>query len=99
MIRCFGGLRALPADDWIRNMPLEEQIGDAAGAVEAADTGIREWKTIMAAAKSAPPGAVLHTMTVSGGHPVNLGWVIPNRFGALGGPQDEASPSEVADNA
>jgi hypothetical protein len=47
-------------------MPLEEQIGDAAGAVEAADTGIREWKTIMAAAKSAPPGAVLHTMTVSG---------------------------------
>jgi hypothetical protein len=91
-----------PADDWIRNMPLEEQIRDAnaPSAVEATDAGSWEWKKITADARAPPAGSVLHTMMMpGGGRPVNLGWVAPNRFSALGGPQDEAAPSKVADNA
>jgi hypothetical protein len=53
----------------------------------------------MADARKAPPGAVLHTMTVPGGRPTNLGWAIPTRFDALAEPQDVDSPSKVADNA
>jgi hypothetical protein len=94
-----------PADDWIRNMPLEDQIGDAAhgaSAVEAADASIREWKAITA---SRPPHqttgpTVLHTMmSVGGGRPVNLGWTGPNHFDALTGSNDDPSPSKVTDNA
>jgi hypothetical protein len=91
-----------PADDWLRNMPLDEQIGGAEGganAVDEADAGISEWKKITADAKRVPPGSVLHTITNPGGRPINLGWANPNRFGALSGSQDEASPSKVTDNA
>jgi hypothetical protein len=87
---------------WLSNMP-DEEAGVAEGGastVEAADANISEWKRITAEARTVPPGAVLHTMTVAGGRPTNLGWAVPNRFGALAGPQeDEASPSKVADNA
>jgi hypothetical protein len=72
-----------PADNWLRNMPLEEQIRDAntLGTVEAADAGSREWKKITADARGPPPGSVLHTMMMpGGGRPVNLGWAVPNRF-------------------
>jgi hypothetical protein len=90
-----------PDSDWLRNMPDEqvEGVEGGASAVETADAGISEWKKITAEARRVPPGAVLHTMTTPGGRPVNLGWAIPNRFDALAGPQDEASPSKVADNA
>jgi hypothetical protein len=92
-----------PADDWLRNMPLEEQIGEAApdrGAVETADTEMKEWKAIKAsgANRDTVGPSVLHTI-VRDGHPVNLGWTGVNRFSTLGGHQDPASPSKVADNA
>jgi hypothetical protein len=83
-------------------MPLEEQVGEAVGgpsAVEVADAGISDWKAIMADARKAPPGAVLHTITNSGGRPTNLGWAVPNRYEALKDSQDDASPSKVTDNA
>jgi hypothetical protein len=92
-----------PADDWLRNMPLEEQIGEGApelGAVESADTEVQAWKAVKASGASrAPAGpSVLHTMMVQGGHPVNLGWTGANRFSTLGRPQDAATPSKVTDN-
>jgi hypothetical protein len=92
-----------PADDWLRNMPLEEQIGEAApdrGAVETADTEMKEWKAIKAsgANRDTVGPSVLHTI-VRDGRPVNLGWTGVNRFSTLGGHQDPASPSKVADNA
>jgi hypothetical protein len=100
------GPRQDPSDDWIRNMPLDEQVGEAVGgpsAVEVADAGISDWKSITADARrappGAPPGAVLHTITNPGGRPTNLGWAVPNRFEVLKGPQADASPSEVADHA
>jgi hypothetical protein len=83
-------------------MPLEEQVGSVANAptaVEEADAGRSEWKKITADARRVPPGATLHTMMApGGGWPINLGWAIPNRFSALGKPQDTAEPSKVADN-
>jgi hypothetical protein len=91
-----------PAEDWLRNMPLDAQIGEAVGgpsAVEAADAGIKEWKAITADTRKPPPGAVLYTITNPGGRPSNLGWANPNRFSTLSGDQDEAPPSEVTDNA
>jgi hypothetical protein len=96
------GPRPDPADDWIRNMPLDEQAGEAVGgpsAVEVADAGISDWKAITADARKAPPGAVLHTITNPGGRPINLGWAVPNRYEALKGSQDDAPPSEVTGNA
>jgi hypothetical protein len=91
-----------PADDWLRNMPLEEQIGVAEGATNAvatAEDGMRAWKSITADARGVTPRLVLHSMTVSGGRPINLGWAVPNRFSTLGTDQDEAGPSKVANNA
>jgi hypothetical protein len=87
---------------WLSNMPNKEAGVAEGGAstVEAADANILEWKRITAEARTVPPGAVLHTMTVAGGRPTNLGWAVPNCFSALAGPQeDEASPSKVANNA
>jgi hypothetical protein len=97
------GPAANPADNWILNMPLEEQIGDAAhgpSAVEVADEGVREWKAIMAS-RSVPEAtgpAVLHTMMQQGGHPINLGWTGSNRFNVLSRSNDDPSPSKVTDN-
>jgi hypothetical protein len=93
-----------PADDWLRNMPLKDQTGEAApdlGAVATADAELREWKEIKASGSSRTPAGpgVLHTMMVQGGHPINLGWSGVNRFSTLGGPQDTAPPSKVTDNA
>jgi hypothetical protein len=93
-----------PADDWLQNMPLEEQIGEAAptlGAVETADAELKEWKNIKAsgASRASAGPSMLHTMMVQGGRPVNLGWSGANRFSTLGGPQDSTTPSKVTDNA
>jgi hypothetical protein len=96
------GPRPDPADEWILNMPLDEQAGEAVGgpsAVEVADAGISDWKAITADARKPPPGAVLHTITNPGGRPINLGWAVPNRYEALKGSQDDAPPSEVTGNA
>jgi hypothetical protein len=90
-----------PDSAWLQNIP-DEQVKDVergASAVEAADASISEWKRITAAARTVPPSAALYTVTNLGGRPTNLGWAVPNRFGALAGPQEEASPSKVADNA
>jgi hypothetical protein len=85
---------------WLQNMPDEQVEGVMGGdAVATADAGIAEWKKITAHSRRPPPGAVLHTMTVPGGRPTNLGWAIPTRFDALAEPQDVDSPSKVADNA
>jgi hypothetical protein len=85
---------------WLQSMPNEQVEGvDGGDAVATADASIADWKKITADYRKAPPGAVLHTITTSGGRPVNLGWAIPNRFDALAEPQGVASPSKVADNA
>jgi uncharacterized RmlC-like cupin family protein len=86
-----------PADDWLVNMPLNEQIGDTAhgpSAVEAADAGVREWKTITAHRPTAEASdlPVLHTMMQQSGRPTN-------RFGMLGRSNDDPTPSKVTDNA
>jgi hypothetical protein len=98
------GPREDPADDWLRNMPLEEQIGEAApgrDAVETADAEMQEWSAVKASAVSRPSAgpSVLHTMMVPSGRPVNLGWSGANRFSTLAGPQGSDTPSKVADNA
>jgi hypothetical protein len=98
------GPREDPADDWLRNMPLEEQIGEVdqgRSAVETADAEMKEWKAVKASDASQPSAgpSVLHTMMVQGGRPVNLGWSGANRFSTLGGPSDSATPSKVTDNA
>jgi hypothetical protein len=44
-----------PADDWIRNMPLEDQIGEVTpelGTVATADAELREWKEAKASGSS-----------------------------------------------
>jgi hypothetical protein len=92
-----------PADDWLRNMPLEEQIGEAAPALNAVDTvdaEMQEWKAIKAsgASRNLAGPSTLHTMMVQGGRPVNLGWTGANSFSTLGGPPDSAAPSKVTDN-
>jgi hypothetical protein len=85
-------------------MPLDEQIGDAAhgpSAVEVADAGVREWRTITAhrPAPEASGPLVLHTMMQQDGRPINLGWTGPNRFGMLDRSNDDPTPSKVTDNA
>jgi hypothetical protein len=98
------GPKTNPADDWLLNMPLDEQIGDAAhgpSAVQTADKGVKEWKVIMASSRVPEPTGppTLHTMMQQDGRPVNLGWTGSNRFVALSGSNDDPSPSKVADNA
>jgi hypothetical protein len=98
------GPKTDPSDDWILNMPLDEQIGDAAqgySAVQAADKGTREWRAITASLCAPGPAGqtTLHTMAQQGGHPVNLGWSGLNCFAAISGSNDDPSPSKVADNA
>jgi hypothetical protein len=93
-----------PADDWLRNMPLEEQIREAApalSAVETADAEMKEWKAIKASGAGRTPAgpSVLHTMMIRDGRPIHLGWTGANRFSTLDGPQDTATPSKVTDNA
>jgi hypothetical protein len=87
------GPAAEEVPEWIRNMPLEEQIGDANSGKDVvleADRESREWKAVNA---SGP--LTLHTMMQGG--PVNLGWTRANRFAPISDTQD--TPSKVTDNA
>jgi hypothetical protein len=89
---------------WIWNMPLEEQIGDAAqgpSAVETADKASREWRAITSSGSvnKATGPLVLHTMMQPAGRPVNLGWMGSNHFDALSGADAGPPPSKVTDNA
>jgi hypothetical protein len=95
------GPQADHADDWLRNMPTDESAQVAPqlqGAVESADAELQAWKAVKASNRAPTGPATLHTMITPSG-PVNLGWSGANRFTTLGGPQDTAIPSEVADNA
>jgi hypothetical protein len=95
------GPQADHADDWLRNMPTDESAQVAPqlqGAVESADAELQAWKAVKASNRAPMGPATLHTMITPSG-PVNLGWSGANRFTTLGGPQDTAIPSEVADNA
>jgi hypothetical protein len=102
------GPSAEEAPAWIRNMPLEEQIGEATLApsaapapnvVKAASREVGEWQ----AAKGGRPGSAaaedltLHTMMQGG--PVNLGWTTTNRFAPIASTDDVSTPSKVTDNA
>jgi hypothetical protein len=89
------------ADDWLRNMPLDEQaqaVPPVQGAVESADAELQAWRAVKATNRAPTGPSTLHTMITPNG-PVNLGWSGANRFTTLGGPQDTATPSNVADNA
>jgi hypothetical protein len=79
--------------DWIANMPLDEQIGDAhsgLNAVAEADQAIGDWKVL----KRGP--LTLHTMMQGG--PVNLGWTSSNRFDPIADVPDASVPSNVTNN-
>jgi hypothetical protein len=81
--------------EWIHNMPLEEQIGDAhqeVNVVEAAKQEISKWQAV----KSKGP-LTLHTMMQGG--PVNLGWTGTNRFTSIASATDVPIPSKVTENA
>jgi hypothetical protein len=90
-----------PADDWLKNMPLDEQalgVLPVLGAVESADAELQAWKAVKSTNRVPTGPPTLHTMMTPSG-PANLGWLGANRFTFLGGPQDTAMPSEVTDNA
>jgi hypothetical protein len=81
--------------EWIRNMPLEEQIGEAhpgASTIDTATLEVSEWQ----AAKSRGP-RTLHTMMRGG--PVNLGWTGTNHFTPIADADDASTPSKVTENA
>jgi hypothetical protein len=66
------GPSAVEAPSWIRNMPLEEMIGEAAlarNAVEVADTEVNEWKAAKKgrSAEAETGAPTLHTMMQAGG--------------------------------
>jgi hypothetical protein len=80
--------------EWIRTMPMEEQIGEAAqgvSSVKAAAHEVEEWQ----AAKGGGP-LTLHTMMQGG--PVNLRWTGSNCFAPIDGANNTHTPSKVTEN-